>query len=229
MNLMFWKKKPESTNDAEDSPTPPDDKTVALNSPDPDAPPSPGLVMRMKSGLAALVGRFRKTPTPDAEENQTQETRSRSQPDAEDVPAISQMRNKKRLIIGGAIGLLVLLLAGIGFATWKIFMHHPKQEPATAEISHTSQPASYTETPQAEIEALKKKNLELQAQIEAIKKRQPQQQPPAAPESGESTAAPSSGSGEMTISNKDPKAAAQALKAAIEEMNATSGARKPAK
>jgi len=233
MNLMFWKKKPKSGDDTEDSQTPPDDKTMALDSTDPDAPAKPGLVTRMKSGLAGLALRFRKAPPPDAEENQAPDAQGGSQPAAEDAPTIRPMRAKKRLIIGGAIGLLVLLLAGIGFATWKIFLSHPEQEPAApamAETSHASQPAVHAETPQAEIEALKKKNAELQAQLEAIKKEQPQQQPPASPQAGENTAsASSSGNGEMTISNKDPKAAAQALKAAIEEMNAASGGRKPAK
>ncbi len=229
MNLMFWKKKPKTGDDAEDSQTPPDDRTMALDSAEPDAPASPGLVTRIKSRLAGLAQRFRKAPPAGAEENQVQETHGRSQAAAEDVPSFRPMRTKKRLIIGGAIGLLVLLLAGIGFATWKIFLSPPQQESATAETSHASQPAAHAETPQAEIEALKKKNAELQAQIEATKKSQPQQQPAAAPQGGDNAAVSSSGSGEMTISNKDPKAAAQALKAAIEEMNAASGAPKPTK
>jgi hypothetical protein len=157
------------------------------------------------------------------------------EPDGE-APATVPPRNlKKRLIMGGTIGLLVLLLAGIGFATWETFLSHPEQKPAaraTAETLHASQQGPHAETLQAEIAALKKKNDELRAQIEAIKKDQPQQQPPASPtrEMGENAAsASSSSSSEMTITNKDPKAAAQALKAAIEAMNAESGGRKPRK
>lgn len=137
--------------------------------------------------------------------------------------------------MGGAIGLLVVLLAGIGFATWETFLSHPEQKPAaraTAETLHASQQVPHAETPQAEIAALKKKNEELQAQIEAIKKDPPHHQPAALPTrktGGNAAPAPSSSSAEMTISNKDPKAAAQALKAAIEAMNAESGGRRPRK
>lgn len=242
MNLMFWKKKPKTAADTGESQTPPDDKTVALDSSVTDTPAQPGLVMRIKSGLAGLTRRFRKAPAPDTEENQARDAHDSPEPVAEDTPVIKSMRTKKRLIIGGAIGLLVLLLAGAGFATWKIFLSQPGQEPAapaTAETSHASQPATHAEipkvepaahaeTPQVEIEALKKKNDELQAQIEAMKKEQ--LSPTTSPETGGNAASASStGSGEITITGKDPKAAAQALKAAIEEMNAASGSRKPAK
>lgn len=218
MNLMFWKKKTQSADDTEDPQTPPDAKTMALDPNAPVAPAKTGLIARIKSGLAGLFSRSGKAQAPDAEDGGSESA-------AAGAPAIKPIRTKKRLIIGGAIGLLVLLLAGIGFATWKIFLSHPEPKPATTEISHAGQPAPHTEISQAEIEALKKKNAELQTQLEAIK-----QQPPAAPQAGEKTApASSSGSGELTISNKDPKAAAQALKAAIEEMNAAPGGRKPAK
>lgn len=254
MNLMFWKKKTKAEADSDTSQEAGDDRTVAMEVPDLDAPAKPGLLSRVRSGYASLASRFRKTPAPDTEsEEKTQAPSthgSAASKAGEQTPAIRHMRSKKRLIIGGAIGLLILVLAGAGIATWKIFLSpspHEAATPATADTSHDAPSAdqakaehadqeqastAQSETHQDEIEALRKKNEELQAQIEALKKEQPPEQSSAtAPgAAGENTASAAS-TGELTISNKDPKAAAQALKEAIEAMNSGSGgsARKPAK
>ncbi len=234
MNLMFWKKKPVTGGEAETTQEAEDDKTVAMEAPDLDTPAKPGILTRIKSMFAGLAQRFKKSPAPDpesGEETQAPIKHEKSDAQTEDAPAIAPMHIKKRLIIGGAIGLLIALLVGIGFAAWKTFLSPQEPEalpPAAAGSSHGSQPAG---TPQAEIEALRKKNDELEAQIEALKKEQPQSQASASQENAaEGSAASPTGTGEMTISNKDPKAAAQALKEAIEAMNAGSGnaPRKPA-
>lgn len=57
---------------------------VAATTSDPEAQVKLGLIARIKSGLAALVSRFRKTPAPSAEENQGGETPQESKDDAED-------------------------------------------------------------------------------------------------------------------------------------------------
>lgn len=240
MNLKFWKKKPKA---GEDAGATENDQTVAMEAPDLDTPPKAGLLSRVKSGIAGLGRRFRKAPASEpvnGEEDQASNAPGSSAAEGGDMQVLRAVRTKKRLIIGGAIGLLVLLLGGIGFAGWKLFLSPPGHEADSAaktEASPGSPPlehaaAKQVETPEGEIEALKKKNEELQAQIEALKKEQPKEQPSihASGAAGENTDSPAS-TGEMTISNKDPKAAAQALKEAIEAMNAGAGgsARKPAK
>ena len=208
-----------------------EDKTVAMEVPDLGAQPETGLLARVKAGFSGLVRRFGKSPVPGAEDAaKGQPANAQGSPETQtgEPPAIRPMRTKKRLIIGGAIGLLVLLL---GVAAWKMFLSSP--EPATAgpaAASHDKPPESQAETEQAEVETLRKKNEELQAQIEALKKEAPQDDLPTATAEGVNAAA-TTAPGEMTLSNKDPKAAAQSLKEAIEAMNASSGGavRKPAK
>lgn len=203
-----------------------------LESPGMEAPAKPGLVVRAKLRLIALTRRFKKTPVSDVAEG-----------DEEDAFEINPARSKKRLIIGGAIGLLVLLLAGIGFALWPAAPPHQGQPDTGHDAARPSesappypapgepQPAT-PEKPQSEIEALKKENAELHARIETLKRELPQQQSsvPAARHAG-GNAPSSSASGEMMIGNKDPKDTAMTLKEAIEAMNASSGdhAKKPAK
>lgn len=85
-----------------------------------------------------------------------------------------------------------------------------------AVSSVAAAPASHA--PQTELEALRQKNAELQAQIDALKKAQ---QPSSAsvklyPGSSRNQAA----GGIATVGNSDPKAAAATLKEAIEMMNA---------
>ncbi|TAN83874.1 MAG: hypothetical protein EPN14_02705 [Gallionella sp.] len=243
MNLMFWKKKTGTGSDAGDSaeksqeapgdnsvPHKPAGPEPAGPEPvEPETPDKPGLVARMKAGFAAVAMRFKKAPAPDAGENESPEAAPADAP--ENAPDISPAPSRKRLAIGGAAGLLVLAL--LGFAAWKIFpsKKHENGAPAAAETSHAIQPASHAGTSQAEIWALKEKNAELQTQIDALKKVQVQQQPPNPPDQGATGAAPPPpGSGEVTVGNKDPKAAAASLKEAIEAMNANSGgyAKKPA-
>lgn len=264
MNLMFWKKTTGAGEEAEDALEDPAANTKpgmaawmklrlsaltshfkktpafsaeaarepGLESPDMEAPAKPGLVVRAKLRLIALARRFKKIPVSDVAEG-----------DEEDAPEINPARSKKRLIIGGAIGLLVLLLAGIGFALWPAAPPHQGQPDTGHDAARPSesappypapgepQPAT-PEKPQSEIEALKKENAELHARIETLKRELPQQQSsvPAARHAG-GNAPSSSASGEMMIGNKDPKDTAMTLKEAIEAMNASSGdhAKKPAK
>ncbi len=222
MNLMFWKKKPLNEEATDNPQEAEDDRTVAMEVPDLDTPARPGLIPRLKSGFSGLLLRFRKSPAPDPENAEESQAPESTEAQIEDAPNIRSLRTKKRLILGGAIGLLFLLLAGAGFAAWKLLLSSPEQDsaaPAMAEAAHGSPP----EEP-GEIEALRKKNDELQAQIEALKKQPQQDQPPASAENGAGGEADtSSEAGEMTLSNKDPKAAAQSLKEAIEAMNAGSG------
>ncbi|HEU0188370.1 MAG TPA: hypothetical protein VFQ97_00065 [Gallionella sp.] len=185
-----------------------------LEPPDMEAPTKPGLAVWVKLRLIALTRHFKKTSAPDAE----------------------PVRSKKRLVIGGAIGLLVLLLLGIGVTIWPVFPPPQEQRDTRHNVatiaSRASQPGSAPEKSQTEIEVLKKENAELQARIEALKKELPQQQSyvPSARYAGGNVPS-SSASGEMMIGNKDPKDTAMTLKEAIEAMNASSGdhAKKPAK
>lgn len=198
-----------------------------LESPDMEAPIKPGLVVWVKLRLIALTRCFRKMSAPD------------------DEPVCS----KKRLVIGGAVGLLVLSLAGIVIAIWPVAPPHQEQPDTMPDVATiTSRPSEpkpappepvlgepQTSTPeksQTEIESLKKENAELHARIEALKKELPQQQSyvPSARHAGRNVPA-SSVDGEMMIGNKDPKSTAMTLKEAIEAMNASSGdhAKKSAK
>ena len=175
MNLKFWKKKPKAGDEGEDEPEIPDAKMPEADVQD--VPPDQEKRGGMKAKLANFLQRFKKIPQPEAEEDSGLGKQDGAETGAsEDNLVIKSIRSKKRLIIAGAIGLLILILAGIGFAAWKIFFSHPKPDahpPATAETSHTALPETHAKQPLSELEALKKKNEELQAQIEALKKSQP--------------------------------------------------------
>ncbi|MBZ0105316.1 MAG: hypothetical protein K8H84_06760 [Sulfuricella denitrificans] len=242
MNLMFWKKKKIAAAGTDSPPETDNDQTVAMEVPDLETPDKHGRLSRIKSVFSGLLRRFRKAPAPapeSAESDQPQGAHGSEGTQGDTATNLRPMRTKKRLIVGGAIGLLVLLLAGAGFAAWKIFLSHPEQEntehppQAAAAPSHDSPPEEHaeadqaSEAPHSEIEDLRKKNEELQAQVEALKKEQKQDP---APDTGNG-AASSAETKEMTISNKDPKAAAQSLREAIKAMNAGAGgtASKPAK
>ncbi|MDO8464788.1 MAG: hypothetical protein Q7S46_05990 [Gallionella sp.] len=237
MNLMFWKKKAGTGGDAE---TPQDDsagkaagrKSPATESADPESPDSeapakPGLIAKISSQFAALIRRFKKPPAFSAEGGQTANATGQSKSAPEDATPTSPPNLKKRLIIAGTIGLIILLLAGIGFAVRKVFLSTPtedKDTPVTIETPRAAKPAPQASASRAEIEALKKKNEELQAQIEALKKEQPRQQATGstAPQSNDNIRS-SSDSGEVMIDNKDPKTTAMSLKEAIDAMNESSG------
>ena len=267
MNLKFWKKKIDTGNDAKDTQEKPADETVAQDLSNPEAPDTEttaksGLAARMKSWFGALTGRFRRAPAFSAEGDQSTDAQDSSgniagdttvinpdlKPSDQEAPEIRPVNLKKRLIVGGAIALLVLLLIGIGFAAWKFFSPPPKKETGasgTAKTSHVTRPAPQPEAPRpeaskpevspAEIEALKKKNEELQAQIEALKNsRKEQLRQPSARQTNENISVSPAG-GEIKIGNENPKATAMSIKEAIEAMNAISGdydkkpAKKPAK
>lgn len=233
MNLMFWKKKAGATGDAETSQDDAAGKAAERESSDSgssdaEAAAKPGLIARIFSPFVALIRRFKKTPAFTAEEDQTTDASGQSESSHEDAPATSPPNLKKRLIIGGVIGLLILSLAGIGFAVWKMFLSAPVEEnedtPAVVEAPRSAQPTPPAGASLAEIEALRKKNEELRAQVEALKKEPPRQQPTesTAQQSGDNIRL-SSDSGEIMIDNKDPKTTAMSLKEAIEAMNEESG------
>jgi cell division protein FtsB len=233
MNLMFWKKKADTGEDAETSQKSSAEETVVRKSDDSeshdtetsdqDDATKPGLGARIKSRLAAFIRRFRKPPAFQAEEESAQDDSGHSKSTPEDTSPTEPVSSKKRLILGGAIALVILLLIGTGFAVWKIFLSTSEEDDdisATVEPPRNVRPAPHAVIPRAEIEALKKKNDELQAQVEALKK-EPQQLRPI--ESTVSQASDNirsqSASGEITIDNKDPKTTAMSLKEAIDAMN----------
>lgn len=235
MNLMFWKKKADTGENAENiqensAESPALRESHGKGSPDPESPDpetldKPSLAARMKLRLAALIWRFKKPPAFQAEEDQAHDDSGHSESTTEDTSPPEPVNLKKRLILGSAIGLAILLLSGLGFAVWKIFLStskHDADTSAPAEISHTARPVPHAEAPSAEINVLKKKNDELQAQVEALKKEQLQPVTPTVQQASDNIRSQSV-SGEITIDNKDPKATAMSLKEAIEAMNAGSG------
>ncbi|HEU0283103.1 MAG TPA: hypothetical protein VFQ99_04920 [Gallionella sp.] len=231
---------PEARSDSKE----PDDVAAMepdFESPDPEAPAKPGLALQIKLWLISLAQRFKKAPTPAANEDWDADSHGRSEASSgdeypEDASDAGPARSKKRLVIGGVIGLLVLLLFGIGIAIWPVFAPPQKQWGANHDVTpiapRASQPESVPENTQTEIEALKRENAELQARIEALKNGPPVQRPYVPPAWQARGNSPSSSvGGEMTVDSKDPKATAMSLKEAIEAMNASSGDynKKPAK
>ncbi|OGS91515.1 MAG: hypothetical protein A2Z95_09545 [Gallionellales bacterium GWA2_60_18] len=226
------------------------DRELAEDEPQPD---NAGLAARIKAQFAALAQRFRKKPSADEgeEENEplpTKEGRGK-EIEPEDVPqeadATPPRSSRKYLLVIGVVALVLMSLAGSGFVIWKVFFTRPVQYPVTPGIVEPPRPAPLSMRPekvkQAEIEALRKKNEELQAQIEALQRQPaPVQQAPAQPSqtrqpvySGAAAtggSAQASGSAGLAVDAKDPKSAAQGLKEAIEAMNAANGdAGKPRK
>jgi hypothetical protein len=206
--------------------------------PAPEAPAKPGLLARIKAGLTAFV-REVKAPAASAaaeEDDEVDVPRSRSGAEPEDEPAENvPPRSKKRLLIGGAIGLLILLLIGIAIAYWPTSKPPEKRQgtrhdtdaipsrSGAPDPAHQKTPASALEEPLPEVETLRRENAELQAQVEALRKaRQHPSAPPARPYGG-NVAVPTPGSGELAVGSEDPKAAAMTLKEAIEAMNAATG------
>jgi len=207
----------------------------------------PRLAARMKLWFVALQRHFQKPPEFRADENHAQAESGNSNVYSEAAPegepgeetsAIKPVRSRKWLIMGGAAGLLAVLLAGIVIANWPASDSSQEVEPSEkhkdaehAAAPHATQPAAPAlDGHQAEIEALEKEKAGLQAQVETLK-RQLAQQRPAPPPKSARNAPPSSASGEVTVGGDDPKSTAMSLKEAIEAMNAGSGDynKKPAK
>lgn len=251
MNLMFWKKKAGAVEvtkivhasldfvTAKQAGAERNQESPAPETPESETAIKPGLVALMKSRLITLTQRFRKTPATDAS-SEDQDTDSHgssgSVPEGEqpaDVSDTERARSKKRLITAGAIGLLVLLLAGIGMAIWTAFTPSQIQSPPVHDIatatSRTIQPEPVPDQPQsapaqpaptlAQSVPAPEKPL-----TETLGKEPPKQQPHALPDRQAARNIPSSPiSGEISVGNEDPKGSAMSLKAAIEAMNADSG------
>jgi hypothetical protein len=216
-------------------------------------PDSLGLAARIKMQFAALMRRFRKEVEPDTEaegeeEHPSEKTGRGDKDEPESVPEeeggeVPPKRAHNYLLIGGVSVLLIMVLTGFGFIIWKVFMTHPVQHTVTPGITDPTlvvrpQVVPRNVAQEAEIEELRKKNMELQMQIEAARRAQPQAQQTVQPtrpmqpvyqsaggETSQATggAASSSGAGGLAISTKDPKAAAMGLKEAIDAMNAANG------
>lgn len=231
MNLMFWKKKANADGSTDILQEETADKTVTresigaesadADSSDAEMPARAGVFAKITSRLAALISRFKKSPPFRAEEDQEPDTSEPSGAAEEDSPAPRPANLKKRLIIGGAISLIVILLAGIVFAIFKLFMPAPTPEPVAAEPARIARPVPQAKIPQVETDATQQKNTEPQAPPEEPKK-EPPPEVAAEPQAGDSALSVSE-SGDITVDNKDPQAAALSLKEAIEAMNAGSG------
>lgn len=198
----------------------------------------PRLAARMKLWFVALQRHFQKPPEFRADENQAQAEsgNSNAYPEAtleeepgEEASAIKPVRSRKWLIMGGAAGLLAVLLAGIVIANWPASDSSLEVEPSEkqegaehAAVPHATQPAAPAlDGHQAEIEVLEKEKAGLQAQVEALKRQLAQR--PAPPPKSARNAPPSSARSEVTVGGDDPKSTAMTLKEAIEAMNAGSG------
>lgn len=226
---------------------------AAFVEPEPEAPAKPGLTVRMKSRFIALVQRFRETPAkpglpmrikaefvafirklkaPAAGEEEEAGTHGRSAALPEEgetttgETAAGPVRSRKWLVVSGSILIVVLLVVDIAITLWLSY-ESPQKRWGTRHDTISSLPGeseSMPEEPRSEVEALRKENAGLQAQIEALRKEQ-QRRPYAPPawQTGEGNMPSYSASGEMAVGSSDPKAAAMTLKEAIEAMNASSG------
>lgn len=237
MNLKFWKKKaPTGTEEGETD----DDRTVAIPrdaeaAEEEEGTVRPGLFARLRNALSTLrKPRDSGTETHDIEAG----TPSREKPaatdrrDADEPVAVPVRNLKKRLIIGGMLGAVVLVLAGIGFTAWTLLApkHAEQHKPSetTAHNTATAAPkAPDSAAMQAQIEALKKQNAQMHRQLEALKKTGQGETPETV--SAESGPTKQANEGVLLFTGKDTKASAAALKQAIEEMNAESSGRPPPK
>lgn len=249
MNLMFWKKKKAPAGEEAETADETSAQAATGDNPDEEEAAKQGILTRLRGALAAL----RKRPAPAAGDDDTTalppETQPR-RPPPEGEPAPAPAPNlKKRLVLGAALGFVILLLAGMGFAAWKWFAAPQAGEQAeahqsTANIARTAKPEAHDDADkaahadgrsaqkapdsaemQAQIAALKKQNEQMQSELEALRKAEREGNAPPAAKNDDKNAA----GGEVLFSGKDPKASAQALKQAIEEMNAAAEGRKPRK
>lgn len=251
MNLMFWKKKKPLAGEESDAAQETAAQAGVEEAPDEEEATKPGILARLRGALAAL----RKRPAPVDDDDATTALPAEAQahrPSPEGEPAPAPAPNlKKRLVLSAALGFVILLLAGIGFATWKWLAPPQPGEGAeahkpSAEVAHAGKPdarqdagtAAHADSQgaqkapdgadmQAQIAALKKQNDQMQSELEALRKAgRDDNAAPATATNNDKNAA----SGEVLLSGKDPKASARALKQAIEEMNAAEGGkpRRPA-
>lgn len=166
---------------------------------------------------------WKKTPpAPEEEGGETASPATENGGAEQDVPdPRAAIRAKKRLIIGGIAALALLLLTVAGLALWRVFLT-PEQSPPASPAPAAAHPEPTAETrtdggaesaAKAELDALRKENAALQAEVKALKSEgsaEPESAPPRK---------------ELKLDTSDPKASAQALKQAIEEMNADPGKR----
>lgn len=104
MNLKFWKKSPPQQNEADDT--------------------TPGLLARMKARVGALTGRLKSPPPFQAD---VVDGDPAPETGTDDVSSAPKTSSRTKLMIGGAL-LLLLLLGAFGIAAWKIFLSSPDQD-----------------------------------------------------------------------------------------------------
>ncbi|OGT13031.1 MAG: hypothetical protein A3F73_00575 [Gallionellales bacterium RIFCSPLOWO2_12_FULL_59_22] len=211
------------------------DSAESSGSPAPEIPAKPGLLMRINAGFAAFIREIKAPVTPQAGEDEGGADRLDRSEAAHEEGEISDsaiaagpVRSRKWLVVSGSILIAVLLVTGIAINFWQTYEPKQKRWGTKHDITSISSTPSGQEStpdlPHDEVDALKKKNAELQARIEALQKAPPPQRSyiPSARQSGGSS--PSfAGSGDTMLGTSDPKAAAMTLKEAIEAMNASSG------
>lgn len=220
----------EATRDSQTVPCDVPGNAQAANTAE-ETPKAQGLLARIRSGFAVWGSRFRKTPEPIAEEDKPTDTDIPHSPkpgsESSTCEAADKQpgRSKKRLIVGSVIGLF-LLLAILGLAAWKFFSPPSVQDTAEHDTDSPSQTAHIQpEKPQTKTGDDDKKSGELQTHADTAKKELPQpQETISLPEQqSKKSDLQTSGSGEITVGNNDPKATAISLKEAIEAMNAGTG------
>lgn len=185
-----------------------------------------------------------------------EETLDLTPEELEEMAQIKKLRLKKRLLVYGILGGAILLLLGLAFAAWKLFFsarHEASVQsvPVNAPIivmpprqgkknlinlPGVEVPADAVQVvakPQGgvrpdELEALEKRNAELEAQLRAMKQEAPQSVP-VNPVPAAQRGVSASNGGQVMLNSKSPKENAITLKEAIEAMNAASGdfAKKP--
>lgn len=192
-----------------------------------------GLLLRIKAGLTVFSGKFRPRAATVAEKDQSADSSGNSGDGSDDkgagseeAPEASPPRSRKLLIAAGAFGLTVILLIGIWFTIWPIITPSKKTLDAKTDAAPAASGAIKTgrapEKTQTGADALKKENAEMQSRPEALAKEAPQQnavQPDIRPAGNAPLV---SSGGEIYVGGNDPKAAAMALKEAIEAMNTES-------
>lgn len=131
---------------------------------------------------------------------------------------IKRIKNKKRLILGAMAGGGLLLLIAIGVTAWILLSgSDEKAEPPIAADQHETTPAEEQDkTLQTQFDELKEQNAKLAAELEAAKKNTGMEYQDNN-EANQNDEKPSKN--EIIFSGQDPKASAQALKEAIEQMN----------